>query len=347
MTLVELLNVILAERRLVAAVAALVVSVVIATVLLQSRTYASRMTFMPESDVAGGMHTASRIAAQFGLGQAGAGGRSPAFYAALLRSRPILEQAVENLYTVRTDTGTVQVSLIDVYEGDSGHSHARRLARSIYKLDQHLRVRIIPDVGIVEVTVLGTDPDLAHGIARKLLDLVMNSDIELRQTRASREREFISGRLAQAQIELREAESELQTFLLENRQFRSSPELQFQYDRLQRAVAMRQATYSMLADAHEQARIQEVRSMPGITVLAPPSLPVIPQRRGLVMKTVLGLFAGLLLGVLAALAREQMNRTRDQDAVAFERFRSLRSETVEELLRPISALRRGRKTSRT
>jgi uncharacterized protein involved in exopolysaccharide biosynthesis len=103
---------------------------------------------------------------------------------------------------------------------------------------------------------------------RGSVELLNEFNLETRQSQALEEGRFVSARMAEAQEELREAEEALKTFLQQNRQFRNSPELVFEHDRLQRQVAMRQEIFTSLAQSHEQSRIDAVRDTPVITVIA-------------------------------------------------------------------------------
>ena len=116
--------------------------------------------------------------------------------------------------------------------------------------------------------------NISIGASRPILDLVHTFDLTTRQTQAGAERRFSGERLAELTGELRDAEDTLKSFLIENRVFSNSPALQFEHDRLQRAVTMRQELVTSLAQAYERARIEEVRNTPVITLIDPPvSLP--------------------------------------------------------------------------
>jgi uncharacterized protein involved in exopolysaccharide biosynthesis len=104
-------------------------------------------------------------------------------------------------------------------------------------------------------------------------------NLKSRQSQASQERRFTEQRLTQAQADKRQAEDELQAFLQRNRDFRSSPQLSFAYDRLADNVSLRQQLYTTLAQSYEQARIEEVRDTPVITIVEPPMLPARPDPR--------------------------------------------------------------------
>ena len=70
------------------------------------------------------------------------------------------------------------------------------------------------------------------------------------------------------------------------------PELNFQQERLQRQVQLQQQLYTTLSQSFEQAKIEEVRDTPVITVVEPPEAPVRPDPRGLVRNAFLTIILG-------------------------------------------------------
>jgi uncharacterized protein involved in exopolysaccharide biosynthesis len=156
----------------------------------------------------------------------------------------------------------------------------------------------------------------------------------VRQSQASAERKFTEARLAEGAEELRIAENRLQGFLQGNREFGGSPALGFERDRLNREVAMRQQIYTSLAQAYEQAKIDEVRESPVITVLNPPIEPARPDPRGLVSRGLAGIVLGGMLGIFFALLRTYLARTRELDPDDFGEFAELSRQTLDDLKRP-------------
>ena len=152
-----------------------------------------------------------------------------------------------------------------------------------------------------------------------------------RQSQAAAERKFIEARLGEMKGELRDAENQLQRFLQQNQGFRNSSELAFTHDRLQREVAMRQQVFTSLSQWYEQAKIDEVRNTPVITVVEQPNFPVRPDRRGLALKSTLGAILGGVLGLMLALGRDFLRQSRDQGHEGFEEFETLRKETAEDV----------------
>ena len=77
----------------------------------------------------------------------------------------------------------------------------------------------------------------------------------------SRER-FAMERLTQMARELQQVENSLNAFLFENRDFSTSPQLQFEHDRLLRELTMRQEVLTSLTQALKESRDERIRSMP-------------------------------------------------------------------------------------
>ena len=137
----------------------------------------------------------------------------------------------------------------------------------------------------------------------------------------------------------------MERFLRDNRTFASSPQLMFENDRLQRDVAMRQQIMAGLTQAYEQARIDEVRNTPVITVVQRPEAPALPDRRRLVLKGLAAIVIGLMLGIGIALFREILMLTRATDQTSVEEYEALKRATLAEARRPWKLLGLGRRAS--
>ena len=95
---------------------------------------------------------------------------------------------------------------------------------------------------------------------------------------------------------------------------------------------MRQQLYTSLAQAFEQARIEEVRDNPVITMIERPTLPLKPNGRGLLRKGPLALMAGFLLGLSIAFGREVVRQGRAGNADELTRLQRLVRETARGVL---------------
>jgi len=328
----ELLSTLLRYRRIVVGIPAALFLLTAVIGLLGPRTYSVSASFIPQSD-RGSLSGAASLAAQFGVRVPGINpGETPDFYADLLRSDQLLRAVVLTPYRVIEDDDTLGGTLIDFYQiAESTPERSREAA--VRKLRDDLAVSVALKTGMVTLRVKARQGALALQIADRALDLVNAFNLETRQTQAGAERKFIEERLDSAKAELRSAEDRLQRFLQTNRDLRSSPQLAFEYDRLQRDVAMRQQVYTTLEQGYEQARIDEVRNTPVITVVEQPILPARPDGRRLVLKGMLALILGGLLGVMIAFGKEYMRRSREAEPEEVAEYLRLRREAGEDLRR--------------
>jgi capsule polysaccharide export protein KpsE/RkpR len=131
---------------------------------------------------------------------------------------------------------------------------------------------------------------------------------------------------------LRASEDRLLAFSQANRRIQDSPDLIAQRARLERDVTMQQQIYTTLAQAYEQAKIEEVRDTPVLTVITPPEVPARPDSRRLAVKGALLTALLLLFGVGVAITTDSMRNDGDEAdrAMLGDEWRRTRSD----LLRP-------------
>lgn len=331
-SLLRLVSAILRYRFLVISLAFVMAVVMIGLTLLNPRTFTVDASFMPQTRRA--QSQIANLGAQFGIPIAGADpSQSPDFYVDLVRSKEILRQVAESKYEFGTGGGKFSGTYVDLV-APGKTSYPLRLEKAITLLMRSVNAAASPKTGVITVTVTTNSPTLSQQIAAKLLQQVSNFNREVRQSQASAERKFTEARLAEGADELRVAENRLQSFLQGNREFGGSPALGFERDRLNREVAMRQQIYTSLAQAYEQAKIEEVRESPLITVLNPPVEPARPDRRGLVSRGLSGIVLGAMLGIFFALLRTYLARTRELDPDDFGEFAELSRQTLDDLKRP-------------
>ena len=133
----------------------------------------------------------------------------------------------------------------------------------------------------VQLAVTAADPELARDILQSLIRQLDRHSVDMRQSQASQERRFAESRLQAAKAELAAAEAKVEDFLARNRDIRNSPEMQFQYQRLQRELTVRQQVVSMLTEAFEQSRLDEARDTPTLLQVEQADLPAEPDSRHL------------------------------------------------------------------
>ncbi len=336
-SLFGLLSALLRHRGLVlgAALACAAATAIVTLVLPRSYTVASAL--LPQSQKLPG--NLSSLASQFGfMLPMSQGTESPALYSSLLLSHQLLGAAVDTKYSVRADSGTVTAGLAPLVHA-KGRTEALRRDAAIRYLSHHVTADVDGKSGMVRVTVTLRAADLALAVNRRLLELVNEFNLTTRQTQAGAERRFDEQRLNDVRRDLRDAEDRLRAFLQQNREYRSSPELSLQQERLAREVSRLQQLLTTVSDAYERARMDEVRDTPVVTVVEAPEAPVRPDPRGLLKKALFALIVGLLLGSAVAITREAGRRLRAAGPSDYRRYSELRAETLRDLRRPWRLLR--------
>lgn len=333
-SLVSLLTMLLRRRALVAW-SALIVSVgYVGVALIGARTYTTGVSFFPQGKKAAGNLTA--LAAQFGVpvGTSDAN-ESPAFYADLVKSRAILSTVVDSGVAVAPNAKPIDVASAYRVKNDNP---ALRRELAIQKLGDNVAVATNAKTGVVTMRVTANAPELSVAISTRLLDLISRFNLDTRRSQASAERKFTEERLAYVKKDLRSAEDQLQNFLQTNR-VNTSPQLQAQQDRIEREVRMQQDLYSGLAKSYEQAKIDEVRDTPVITVVERPEAPARPDSRGLLTKGLASLVLGILLGAILAFVLEGFAAPVGRETAEQDEFRRLGNATLRDLRRPWRLLR--------
>jgi uncharacterized protein involved in exopolysaccharide biosynthesis len=229
-------------------------------------------------------------------------------YTDVAKSDALLGRIAEGRYATSAGDSVTLIQFLKI----SGDSPELRRARALRMLATPIQATATARTGVVTLSATFSDPLIAKAVVQRIIDELVRFNVETRQTQASAERRFTERQLKEAKDSLSDAESNLRGFLKANRgDYRSSPDLMLEQDRLSRRVTMQQQISTTLAQAYEQAKIEEVRDTPVITVLQPPERPVLPNSRRTVVKTAIGFFLGLVLAILIVLARTTLSRRRE------------------------------------
>ena len=305
--LVDLVLLLLRHGRLVFGLPLLLGVLIAGWSLIAARDYTATAAFAPSSATSS-LSRFAGVAAQLGVAlPTQQANESADFYADLLRSRHVLSQLVHTRYTVPGSADSVGRALIDWYGITKGDS-AIREDRAVRRLGRDLEVSVSSKTGVVNFAVTTKFPALSERIAERALDVVNQFNLQRRQSRAGAERRFVEARLADAQTDLRAYEDRLQLWLQQNRDYRNSPRLQLAFERLQNEVTLRRGVVTTLAQAFEQARVEEVRDTPVLTVVEDPVIPSKPDSRRIVAKLVLTLMLGFGVGAVLAISSESWRR---------------------------------------
>lgn len=334
-SIVEMLSTVLRQWRLILLLPLAIGAVVGGLNLRLDRTYKASASFMPQTPEGRTVGGAAALAQQLGMSLGNEiSGPGPQFYVEVLRSRSILRQVVESEFEVRASDGRLRrATLIHFYGIEEAPDLPPPWRRGVDRLRRSLSTSV-SGTGVVQLTVTAPEPDLAEKVAERMLELLNEFNMGVRQTRAQEETRFIGSRVQAAHDELRAAEDAVQSFLDRSPQFRNSPGLLFEFERLQRQLAIRQDVYTALLQAHEQNRIDAIRDTPVLALLDHPAGTAEPQSRGTLIRTLLAVMFGLAVSILIALVRELFRRSREGDphyqelqTVAHEAWREMRSPT--------------------
>lgn len=284
------------------AAAIVVVSLVLPPVYRAEGSFVSNTTGgvkLPQG--LGSMMGLAGMASQLGMNLGNEPSESPTFYAQLVDSRELLTRLLLSEFPdPRPASAGDSVPLVAILTLGRNPSPERRLERGIERLRDAMRVEADVRTNLVKLSVDTPWPELSAAAVNRTMELVGRFNQEQRASRARSKREFVEERLRESERELRVIEDRHREFLLQNRQWRSSPTLVAEEGRLDRQMRLASDLALTLRREYESARIEEVNDAPVVTVVdagVPPRRPRWPRPMPLV---VLALFAGGLIGALAA-----------------------------------------------
>ncbi|HKS04796.1 MAG TPA: hypothetical protein VJR92_00660 [Gemmatimonadaceae bacterium] len=325
--LIGIASVALAHWRWFVIIPVVVASVVCSMALLAPRTYTSTFSFVPQV-TDDGLSKVNGLAAQLGVSIPGVDlTQTPDFYAGLLRSDQFKRSLVEAEYAVAGNGGDTLRSLIAIYEVPAADPLVAR-DDAVLLLSNNMRVGTDLKTGVIRVATRAKDPALAFQMSERTLELVNRFNTDSRQTRAALEGRFVSGRLTEAKKELRDSEDALQAFLEKNRDYTNAPQLVFERDRLQREVMLRNDLYAALAQRLDQARIEQARNTPAITLVEKPIRAARPDRRFLIYKGVMSLMGGGVFAALLVAFRVAVRRAANAEPDATQHLSSTLNDVV-------------------
>jgi|GEM_PF-510522 len=328
-SLLGLFNLLLRERRLILATVTLATLIALVMALASKREWEAESRFLPTGQQAQVPAGLGGLAFRMGVG---AGEGQAPFYADLLTTRELLWEAATTRYRFTTDQSpadTLEGTLLELYEIEQ--TDERPIQRVMDRLSRDISTGIMRQSQIVVLTTRAPWSELAVQLNHRLLELMTEFDQEKRQSEARAERIFAEDRMQQARSELVAAENALEHFLNENRRYELSPQLSFEAARLQREVDFRQQIHVALARSAEEARIDEVRNTPVITMIHGPEHAIDTAGFSRKVIVITGFLLGLVLGILLAVLRQyirEQSRYQGEDYVEFE---TLRRELVSDL----------------
>ena len=288
--------------RLIAGTALTIAALAAVLLFLERPMFTAKTTFTPETPVtsssAGGLTALAGVASQLGFNISSSSSVSPEFFVKLAASSEVLRST---LLTEFPDpkAGSRQRPLLDILEV-KGRTPEERLQKGVILLRKRIKVSADKPTAIVALDVDMRTPELAAGVANRLVGLLNTFNLERRQSQSREQARFTGERLAEAEKDLRAAEGAELAFLQRNRDYTSSPLLTYEAARLSRDVQVKQELFLTLSKAHTEARIAEVRDTPVLTVVDSAVAPFRRSRPQRLLGVILALILGTIVGVVAA-----------------------------------------------
>lgn len=282
-------------------------------------TYTAESRFTPQASPSSTSRLAG-LAAQFGVSVPGVTTQSPSdLYVSLIQSREILDQVAVTPFPLSADTSpnAPRSTLIQLYKlknDDKAQLHLDAVELLRKKIAASADVR----TGIVTLQTTTPWRSVSEAMNDRILALIIDFDQTKRRSQARAEREFLEARSRESQQQLRDAEARLATFNDQNR-VRASSQLAMEGARLQRAVDLAQQVFVTLAQSYEQARIEEVRNTPVVTIIDGPEGSA-KRHRGLLKKSAIAFVLGALIALALAFIGEELRMRRAADPAEFERL---------------------------
>lgn len=326
--------VVLRWKKLLLYVPLLCAALAITYSVLSPREFTAQASFLPVES--GSKSSLAGLAATLGVSQLGALGSlgggstaSPQFYADLLSARELELAAIRTVYATRAPAEPFKGTLIQYFKLTDDDS-VRREVKALKKLNSDvLAVSFDRLTGVVHFTVKTKNPGLSALVARRLLDLTNEFNLQRRKTQYSAEREFVEQQSGEAAAALRAAEDDLTAFQLKNRNMMTSaPMLAAEQQRRSRAVDLARQVYVNLMQQQAMTRMEAVRSTPTIAVIDTPESLVEPSRPHPIVAALAGFMAGVVLVIVFAFVAESVAQARERHADEYAELVRLRGRSA-------------------
>lgn len=294
--LFELARVVFEKRRMVLGLTFGVMALTAAYLFLQPNLYSSTATILPS----GKTNSMSALKSLVGLDNfVDVDENSSALYPVVLRSNLIIDAVLNREYSFTHESQPMHLTLTE-YFGIENPDRLRAALRDATAIDSDNRT------GEIRVAVETRYPALSQAVLENYLTQLEDFNRNKRRSTARDNETYLTRQLAEIGGELRKAEDDLERFQLANIDWAvtGSPEILKELGRLQREVTSKSATYTLLTQELEMARLEAQKDIPIIGILDSPSLPTMksgPFRRNLIILS--GLIA-FLLTVFAVILRQ-------------------------------------------
>jgi uncharacterized protein involved in exopolysaccharide biosynthesis len=173
--------------------------------------------------------------------------------------------------------------------------------------ERYLQIEKDKRTNLVVLETRFQDGRLSYDLNHFVLELLNDHLLNHTKSQAGENRRFIQTRLEEVSGDLRKSEDALLAFQMRN-QSMTSPPILLELTRLRRNLEINQQIYLELKKQLEMARIEELKESPVIEIIAPPDLPLMPDRRFNLKAWAVITWLGIMIGAVAALVAANRGR---------------------------------------
>ncbi|WP_243303379.1 hypothetical protein [Geothrix oryzisoli] len=210
-----------------------------------------------------------------GLGAQIGGGGQDALYVDILKSRWLGDQVLDETYTYKVrswmfgEPETRATTLLGYFK-EKNKDKGFKALMSVINIKRDVKTNL------VTITVETRSPELSQAVVKKALTLLDQYLIEKVQTQGKAKAIYLEQRLKEAAIEFQKAEDGLARFQANNRTYSSSsdPAVRLRGQHLENDLELHKQLFSQLTYQLEQARLDEKKDVPTLSILDSGTLPI-------------------------------------------------------------------------
>lgn len=323
-------------------VGATVLSTIIICLFLPNR-YTAKALILPSGgtlDRFGGLEDLAGLVGDLPFGSADMYLENSSFlYPDILRSRLIREEVIAKVYQYPKGSKRKSQNLFDYFKVKKKDGAIKALARIT-------NIELDRKTGIITISATTKNRHLSAAVANEYINQLENYNLDTRRSKAKENEKFISQRLEEVKLELKQAEDSLEAFQLRNRNFNTStsPELATQLARLVREVEIKSKVFLTLTQEYELARVETKNDVPVVQVLdyaKPPDEKAGPNRKLIVLTAfLLSGFLGMVIVLSVELSRARIKPEEYQHVLQLGgEFKTDLVKVYSQAKRPFSRLR--------
>ncbi|MFZ5981793.1 MAG: Wzz/FepE/Etk N-terminal domain-containing protein [Candidatus Zixiibacteriota bacterium] len=318
LTLVDSLRVILKHKRMIIITVVAVMVLTAAVSMLLPNTYLSTATVLPSGQV-DKMSELKNLAGLSGLVTSDE--NSSALFPVILRSRLVKEALLKRKYIADLKTEKMIITLPEYFKEDNKDV--------LYAaLDKISSISVSNKDGVINLGVETRYADLSRAVLTAYLEELENFNIHKRRSQAKENVAYLTTQLAERKRELEEAQTQLEEFQKQNRDWAGStdPEIIKALSQYQMDIEVKAKSYLYLSQEYEMARREVQNDIPIVSILDAPSR---PEKKAGPRRSLLVMAAGMLafsFTVFGLLVREIIRKR--EEGPDRELYQALKKEVI-------------------